>query len=102
MDYIDENRKTTMVDLLGKNKNDRNIFKLENIIPNHLMFQAFKRAGEVFKYIDNDTISVIVPYKNDKLLEQLESAIYKNEYKKIEILLKKLQRYSVSLYQIQS
>lgn len=57
--------------------------------------QAFKTAGSLFKFIDNNTRDVIVPYNNEakKLINELESGKCN-----ITNTLRKVQKYMVSVY----
>ena len=59
--------------------------------------QAFKTAGSLFKVIDDNTVSVIVPYNDDakEIISELNSGItpaYSAE------LLRKAQKYTIGLY----
>ena len=63
---------------------------------NHLLRQAFKTAGEKYRPIKEDGKTVIVPYEESMdLLQNLESVQTLSEKRTI---LRKLQRYTVSVY----
>lgn len=62
MDYPVE--KDTLVNLLSRNENGvRCYWDIQGKIPDLALKQAFKTAGDLFKVIDADTVSVIVPYQ---------------------------------------
>lgn len=103
MDYSDNLRKSNMVEELGRNNPDRASYIIgrhNESEPKPKLFQAFKRAGENFQSIENNTTGIIVPYKNQELLENLEQAIGDKNYFDIKILLQKLQRYTINVYNI--
>ena len=57
--------------------------------------QAFKTAGKLFKVIDENTRDVIVPYNNEA--EEIVSRL-ENDHENISLLLRKAQKYTVSIY----
>ena len=57
--------------------------------------QAFKTAGKLFKVIDENTRDVIVPY--NKEAEEIVSRL-ENDHENISLLLRKAQKYTVSIY----
>ena len=69
----------------------------ENFRTKHRLFQAFKTASKVMKLIEQETKSLIVQYKNEKLIEDLMSAIDKYDFAEVKNLLKKLQRFTVNI-----
>lgn len=99
MDYPLKELNTNMVDLLCINKKSFNAYVLnkENKInPNLQFYQAFKTAGDSFSVITQNTVSVIVPYKEGKeIIKDLNGNIELNDFKK---LLKKSQRFTVNVY----
>ena len=72
-------------------------FEILNNPPKHLKFesQAFRTAGKLFQVIDENTRDVIVPYDNEAvdIIKKLE-----NSDENISILLRKAQKYMVSIY----
>ncbi len=63
----------------------------------HLVRQAFETAGESYRPIQEEGKTVIVPYKDGMdILEKLEMAQNMSERKR---LLRKIQRYTVSVYE---
>ena len=63
----------------------------------HLVRQAFETAGESYRPIQEEGKTVIVPYKDGMdILENLEIAQNMSERKR---LLRKIQRYTVSVYE---
>ena len=63
----------------------------------HLVRQAFETAGEKYRPIQEEGKTVIVPYKDGMdILEKLEMAQNMSERKR---LLRKIQRYTVSVYE---
>ncbi|MGI6349684.1 MAG: CRISPR-associated helicase Cas3' [Eubacteriales bacterium] len=64
----------------------------------HRLWQSFRTASKWMKLIDQDAMSVIVPYKNEDLLKELIEAIDAYNFTKVKKLLKRLQRYTVNVY----
>ena len=102
LDYVDMNSRSTMVEELGRNCQGQNAYyymgkegRLSGQGP--LMFQAFRRAAENFELIEQRAVGVIVVYKNEELLEQLEQAILMRDYVVIKQKLRQLQRYTVNI-----
>lgn len=97
LDYIDEN--TSMVEELGRNQPARDAYLMGiHNGPKPVLYQSFRTAAENFELIGQDTVGIIVDYKNHDLLEQLEKAFVERDYNCIRNLLKKLQRYTVNMY----
>ncbi|MGI6616816.1 MAG: CRISPR-associated helicase Cas3' [Saccharofermentanales bacterium] len=63
----------------------------------HRLLQSFNTASKEMKLIDQETKSLIVPYKNETLLEELMDAIDIRDFTQVKKLLKKLQRYTVNV-----
>ena len=61
------------------------------------MKHGFKTAGINFELIKEDTTSVIVQYKNERLINELYQAIGENRFYDIKIILMKLQPYTVNI-----
>jgi len=62
------------------------------------MIHNFKMASEAFHLIDDKaTQSIIVPYKNEELLEAFYDAEASKDIKRIKRLLKKSSRYTVQV-----
>lgn len=93
--------KDTILDLLTTNPVGINNYKIEHDIPYFKLRQAFKTAAIKFDLIKEDTVSVIVQYKNNELLESLYNAIDCKEYFDIKGILKKLQPYTISIRRIE-
>ncbi|NLP34206.1 MAG: CRISPR-associated helicase Cas3' [Clostridiales bacterium] len=99
LDYPDPKRSSNMVEELGRNAPGRGFYNMvarTNIKPR--MYQAFRTAAENFQLIDQGTTGVIVPYKNQELLEKLEIAMEDKNYYEVKELLHKLQRYTINVY----
>ena len=62
-----------------------------------LMYQAFRWAAQHFKLIDDGSTGIIVPYKNQELLDKLKDALDDKDYVNIKILLQKLQKYCINI-----
>lgn len=88
-----------MIEQLSVNKNRRIEYRqvLRRKYPFRLA-QAFRTAADNFELIKQDTVGVIVHYKNDELIEQLLMAIDNRDSFIISKLLKKLQRTTVNVY----
>lgn len=99
LDYADPKRNSSMLEELAQNQPDRDAYligKHDGLTP--MMFQAFRSAAENFELIGQNTVGVIVTYKNQDLLDQLEAAITGQDYARARSLLRKLQRYTVNMY----
>ncbi|NUU59405.1 CRISPR-associated helicase Cas3' [Paenibacillus agri] len=77
---------------LDTNLDEYNILGNLNAGADQLSFQ-FREVAENFKFINSDTVSIIIPYNEDckKLLTEAKNSDYPGSYSK------KLQRYSVSI-----
>lgn len=97
MNYTIKEKNTTIYDLLSTNPIGTKAYKERNnkLVPIQLK-QAFKSAGENFQVIENNTVGLLVPYRDGK--ESIE--IIKNSFNKKDIFreLKKMQRYTVNVY----
>ncbi len=91
---VDDNA-TTILELLSCNKNRWKMAKMPNI--EKFTCQAFQTAGTLFQVIDTHTQDVIVPYNEEaeQIIEELDKNIPLEECRK---LLRKAQRYTVSIY----
>lgn len=96
MDYS-INGMTNIFDFLSTNKYGDSIYlNLNNEQYYFPLKQAYKDSGRLFKVINDDTISVIVPFENgEQLIQKLDDYCSFNELSK---LLREVQKYSVSLY----
>lgn len=97
MNYTIKDKNTTIYDLLNVNPNGKDAYKERNgKNPELILKQAFKFAGQNFEVIDNNTVGLIVPYKNG--VNSIE--IILKSYDKYEIIreIKKMQRYTINLY----
>lgn len=96
---------TTMFQLLGSNSEVKDAYRvLGGNKRIGILNQSFKTAAQNFHLIADDTITVIVQYKNKDLIDKLCTLIENlnmynatNEYAQLKILLKKLQRYTISI-----
>ena len=99
LDYTDTKRNSNMLEELGRNQPARDAYYMGiHGGQKPVMFQAFKTAAENFELIGQETIGVIVNYKNQTLLDQLEMVMEKLDYSGINNLLQQLQRYTVNMY----
>lgn len=90
-----------ILNLLTNNPNlevDYRINKGEK--PDFYLKQSFKTAALNFELIKEDTISVIVQYENEELIEDLYSLIESQDYFNIKKILKKLQPYTISIRRV--
>lgn len=83
----------TLLNLLSLNKNRYEMVTGRKC--NRYAAQAFKTAGSLFEVIDSNTKDIIVPYNDEakELIRRLEK-----EDKDVNLLLRKLQKYTVSVY----
>ena len=66
-----------------------------------ILTQAFKTAGENIDLINEETVSVIVPYRNEADIEELEKLLaydIKKVWYPIKKLLRKLQRTTIQVF----
>lgn len=67
----------------------------------HFLRQRFKTAADAFQLIDNKEKTVIVPYKNEDLLDEVFALIGDDghpDFSALKPVLQKLQRYTVGMY----
>jgi len=97
MDYVIKQKNTTLYDLLSINSNGTGAFQeMTGKIPSIIMKQSLKFAGQNFEVIGNDTVGLLVPYKDGrKSIEIIEKSYDTNE---IIRELRKMQRYTINLY----
>ena len=85
-------KSTTIVDLLGRNKDSDN----DNARQKFVLTGAYRTAGEHFKVIDEDTISVLTCFgEGENIYLQLCKEMSMNEKIK---LLRRAASYSISIY----
>ena len=75
--------------------NESNINGYEDDFPLQFIYN-FKTAGELFKVIDNDTKTVLVPYEKGK--ELISKLLSNDAYDKKKMILNELGQYSVNIY----
>lgn len=92
------NNDKTMYELLSDNVQEVSAYVERNgQKPDLVLYQAFKTAGDDFRVIDQNTIGVIVPYKEGKtLISFINGECQLSDLKQY---LKKAQQYSVNLYE---
>lgn len=102
MDYELSNLpRETMYNLLGVNQQGRKTYQNGNDIQYVGLSCAFKTAAEEFFVIDKQgTVGVVIPF-NDEAKELIKSYDEKKSFEVREktVIMRKLQRYSVSVYQ---
>lgn len=89
---------TNAVDLLSTN--DRNmsaVYEEAKFRKRHQLLQAFNTAARKMRLIDQDSKSIIVPYKNTELIKELLRSIDNNDMGVVKKVLRKLQRYTVNV-----
>ncbi|WP_196598721.1 CRISPR-associated endonuclease Cas3'' [Pectinatus frisingensis] len=67
---------------------------------NFKLRQSFKMAAQNFELIDNKQKTVIVQYENNDLINELLDSI-EDDWEDVKIILQKLQRYTVNIYNLQ-
>lgn len=100
MNYNSEKNNINMIEQLSLNQEMREDYKKYHNFSKYpfKLAQAFKTAADNFELIKQDTVGVIVHYKNDELIEQLYKAIDNRDNYEISSILKKLQRTTVNVY----
>ncbi len=100
MQYTDPHRKDgcTLLDLLSTNQYGRKAYlDFHGRSYPGLMAQAYRQAGSTFRALDSPTTPVLVPWGDGGLLiEALETT---TDLHALPSLLRRLQRYTVSVYQ---
>lgn len=98
MNYPVEKERLTLYDLLSTNiKGYKNYYENNKALPTTQMNQAFEKAGALFCVIDQNTTSVLVPYKDGKRI--ILDILSETEVEKQARLLRKASRYTVNLYE---
>lgn len=100
MNYWSTKDGDNMIEQLSINKKRRAEYEQYHRIKKYpyRLAQAFRTAADNFELIKQDTVGVIVHYKNDELINQLYIAIDNRDSYKISDLLKRLQRTTVNVY----
>ena len=99
-DYLLPNLQTTMLDLLSENV--KFISRGGAEIENWGLRQAFQTAGKAFSVFDENTVDVLVPYKEGAaLISQMCEARCASDPAYCESLIKRAAAYTVSLYDYQ-
>lgn len=62
------------------------------------LLQSFDTASQCMQLIDQDTKSIIVPYVNEAILQELLKAIDQQAFDEVKLLLRRLQRYTVNVF----
>lgn len=98
--YFDLSGGHTVMDALGSNSKGRQNYAMfnNNAKFNGKIAQSFSKVADEYQLIDDDTVGVIVYYKNEDLMIQLEIAIEDGDYAGLRSILKQLQPYTVNLY----
>lgn len=96
MDYCSKNGKTTIYSLLSDNPLAMSAFKNRNAKNYDGLPSAFQTAAEEFSVIDGGQIGIVVPYGDAmQLVSEFQGSYDSKEKMRI---LKKLQKYTVSVY----
>lgn len=98
-DYPMQSGNGTLYDLLSSNDT------CCNGQPDFIRFglhQSFATAGKAFQVFDQDTMDVLVPYKEgEELIAELSSSDIRYDWKRQQTLLQKAKSYTLSLYRFQ-
>ncbi len=65
--------------------------------PQFTLKQGFKTAGREFDLIKENTLSVIVQYENEQLINEFYEAVEDNRFYDIKVILKRLQPYTINI-----
>lgn len=102
--YNIEKTPLNLLSLLSENSNFRSEYKKMQgkSYNNYNIAQSFKTAATVFNLIDSETTPIIVNYdkNSDKLIGELKEAMKYYKISVIKSLLKKLQRYTINIFDI--
>lgn len=101
LEYVLKKQDNTILNLLSSNaKLKENYEQKTGEKANFTLKQSFKTAAMEFDLIKEDTITVIVHYKNEKIINSLYESINSYDFYNIKTLLKKLQPYTISVRNI--
>lgn len=88
----------TIFDLLTTNPKGLENYRNEhNKDAEFIIKHGFKTAGKEFDLIKENTLSVIVQYKNEQLINEFYEAIENNRFYDIKSILKRLQPYTINI-----
>ena len=89
---------TNAIDLLSTNDRQLNaVHSPHEFQRHHILCQSFDTASKNMHLIDQDTKTVIVPYKNAELISDLLESIDQYNYVEMKDILRKMQRYTVNV-----
>lgn len=91
----------TILELLSTNQDNKSAYYLNSNRDELSLAQSFDTAAKVFNLIDEDAISIIVPYQSagDKRnrVEELQHALDSKNYSEMKDLLQQLQKNTISI-----
>ena len=92
----------TLLQMLSENRNMVAQYNLASRSSfSHVLRQRFKTAADAFQLIDNKEKTVIVPYKNEDLIDEVFELVGDDghpDFAALKPVLQKLQRYTVGMY----
>lgn len=98
LEYMLVNNNDTILNLLTSNPKMKGNYEVNTGERIHFQLrQSFKTAAMEFDLIKENTIAVIVPYKNENAINRLYEAIESNNYYDIKIELQRLQPYTINI-----
>ncbi len=93
---IDKN--DTIFDLLTTNQRGLENYKIKHKEDAEFTLRhGFKTAGREFDLIKENTLSVIVQYENEQLINEFYEAVEDNRFHDIKVILKRLQPYTINI-----
>lgn len=92
----------TLLQMLSENRDMAAQYRIghRSSVP-YLLRQRFKTAADAFQLIDNKEKTVIVPYKNEELIDEVFALVGDDghpDFAALKPVLQKLQRYTVGMY----
>lgn len=102
MEYIIKDKDDTILNLLSNNINAKRNYETKNGKKiNFKLRQSFKTAATEFELIKEDTINVIVQYKNEQKINKFYEFIEKRDFYNLKRVLQELQPYTIGIRNIQ-
>lgn len=95
--YLDKNR-CSMLNMLSLNTH---YYDMEIMNDGFGLHQSFKTAGKQFKVFDDNTYTIVVPYKGaEEIIRELENCD-ENDFQNLKRITTKVKPYTISIYQYQ-
>ena len=95
--YLDKNR-CSMLNMLSHNTH---YYDMDIMNDGFGLHQSFKTAGKQFKVFDDNTYTIVVPYKgSEEIIKELENCD-ENDFQTLKIITTQAKPYTISIFQYQ-